>query len=55
MGAGGCATSSRTNFVVALPNGYQIIRGGKAAEADDRETDRRRSRASSRRQVHSRS
>lgn len=32
MGAGGCATSSRPNFVVALPNGYQIIRGGKAAE-----------------------
>lgn len=27
----GCATS-RSDFVVALPNGYQIVRGGKAAE-----------------------
>jgi hypothetical protein len=27
----GCATS-RSDFVVALPNGYQIVRGGKADE-----------------------
>jgi hypothetical protein len=27
----GCATS-RSDFVVALPNGYQIVRGGKSEE-----------------------
>jgi hypothetical protein len=27
----GCATS-RSDFVVALPNGYQIVRGGKSDE-----------------------
>lgn len=31
MSCGGCATS-RADFVVALPNGYQIVRGGKADE-----------------------
>jgi hypothetical protein len=28
----GCATSSGSDFVVALPNGYQIKRSGKADE-----------------------